>query len=153
MEFEEYDGLEQHHVKYLEIDGEDEITLVTPEEHTQIHLNSEREVIPARIVDAAHQRSPRRKAWVHSEAGKVARLRYDQSDKGRALQKRARNSDKGKATDKRRRQYLQSIHFSESHGTGTLLWERIQFNTKTGTVNYFSGFLGTTSKLPVINEK
>ena len=31
---EKYKGLEQHHVKYIERDGVDEIILVTHEEHT-----------------------------------------------------------------------------------------------------------------------
>ena len=32
--------LEQHHVRYLEIDGEDEIILLTHEEHQKLHRDA-----------------------------------------------------------------------------------------------------------------
>ena len=104
--------LEQHHIRYLEIHDEDEIIMLSHEEHKKVHAQDRAngfKPIPKWIVDAAHARSP---------VGKAAKKRYRQTEKGKATEaayqltdtsieaKRTDNvSDAGKA---RKRAYKQT---------------------------------------------
>ena len=99
--------LEQHHVKYLERDGKDEIILVTPDEHRRIHRRLKAQgVLPVskRIRDDAHNRSPVGKAtsaeYAQSDEGKMHKARYERSEKGKAARKRYRQSEKGRTVDR-----------------------------------------------------
>ena len=97
--------LETHHIRYLELHGEDEIIMLSREEHIKAHVQDRAngfKSIPIWIVRAAAARtygqtnkgkasSKRRIAkYEHSEAGKAARMKYEQSEAGKAV--RAKHS-------------------------------------------------------------
>ena len=78
--------LEQHHIKYKEIHGVDEIVMLTPSEHKELHRRLRREGkcnVPAdelaKISHRAHRRSPRSKAWV---------AKFEKSLKGKKISER-----------------------------------------------------------------
>ena len=99
--------LEQHHIRYEEIHGEDEIILLSREEHRKVHREDQAngfKPIPDWIVKAAKSRSPGRKAaqaeYEKSDAGKVTIAKYRGSEKGKIAGKagtaRHAQSKKGK---------------------------------------------------------
>lgn len=98
-------GLEQHHIRYLEIHGEDEIIMLSPEEHKKVHAQDQAngfKPIPKWIVQAAYNRSPVGKATQkqlnQTKERKATYRKYKQSEKGKAAKKRYQQSEKGKAT-------------------------------------------------------
>ncbi len=113
--------LEQHHIRYLEIHGEDEIIMLSHDEHVKVHVQDRAngaESIPLWIVEAAHLRSPAYKAaWAayekskeskaryaryrRSENGEATRVAYMESEKGRAKTARYTQSGKSKAASAR----------------------------------------------------
>lgn len=117
----------QHHVKYKEINGVDEIRLITQSEHRRIHHRLRKEGrcrVPVDelnvIVQKAHQRSPRRRSNMHN---------YNASIKRR-------------------------IGFVEQIGVNVQLFERIIFNQNTGHVFVSSGFnINGHGRLPVVDEQ
>lgn len=87
--------LEQHHIRYLEIHGEDEIIMLSHDEHVKVHVQDRVngfKPIPNWIVKAAHRRS---------SGCKVTRKKYKQSDEGKSSNKKYRQSEKGKIADNR----------------------------------------------------
>ena len=103
--------LEQHYVKYLERDGEDEIIVLTSKEHKEIHREMRANGMPLvseEIIQAAHARSPRRKStnkkYQQSEEGKViireANLRHEKTVKGKAVKKKYSQTEKGVAVNR-----------------------------------------------------
>ncbi len=72
--------LEQHHIRYSEIHGEDEIIILSHEEHKKVHAQDRANgfpPVPEWIVDTAHYRSP---------VGRAAKKRYRQTEKGKATE-------------------------------------------------------------------
>ena len=105
----------QHHRKYKEIHGVDEIVMMDVDEHTRLHKRLREEgkcTVPAdvlhRIASAAHKRTP----------------------KGSAAQKKNHANN---------RQY---IEFYEGVGASISLVERVVFNRNNGAVYYMSRFIG-----------
>ena len=104
--------LEQHHIRYEEIHGEDEIIMLTHEEHVKVHKEDRAngaESIPLWIVEAAHLRSPAYKAtWAayeKSEESKARNVKYRRSEKGETTRVAYMKSEKGRAKTAR---YTQS---------------------------------------------
>jgi hypothetical protein len=98
MEAKLMEILDQHHVKYLERDGEDEIIFVTHKEHMRIHNELKAQgvpPIPLEVIKAAHARSP---------LGRASNKKFRQSVKGKILEKRMRRSASGRTGQKRWRQ-------------------------------------------------
>lgn len=125
---------EQHHVKYKELHGEDEIVMLTHAEHRQLHARLRREGkcnVPAdeleKVSDAARRRSPRGR-------------KYAQSDERKLAAKIHRQSELGRQTANKHEAYRQSIRFDESFGKYTLFREHIRYNHETGSVGYTAGF-------------
>ena len=107
--------LVQHHVKYEELHGVDEIILLTPKEHMKAHRELKANGVKSvRLwrVNAAHKRSPMckaaRKLCRQTEANKTTAAAYRQTERGKAKAKvdgaRHAKTEKGKATDARYRQ-------------------------------------------------
>lgn len=166
MEFYEYEGLEQHHVKYLERDGVDEIILVTPYEHGRIHkeLHSAGvRTITKEIIFAAHLRSPRHEAYEKSDKRKEQRKKHGTSIKtkqtrheyyknrgGRDIQHKYRKSEAGILAKMESLNNTEYITFLEPLGEKVGLREKITFNKNTGHVGYTAYFRGYHCELPVI---
>lgn len=113
--------LEQHHIKYEEIHGEDEIVMLSRSEHRLIHRELRADgakPIPVNVIQAAHQRSPERKKYYENYC----------------------RSKCGKRTIKNLREKCRRIHFSEPLGNYTGLYEEIRYNPDTGSVTYSSMF-------------
>lgn len=97
--------LEQHHIRYEELHGEDEIILLTSEEHKKVHREDKAngfKPIPKWISNAAHERSPagkeqRNKYW-KSEQGKATIARHQRTEARKMSSKRHDQTEKGKAT-------------------------------------------------------
>lgn len=101
--------LEQHHVRYLEIHGEDEIIMLSHEEHRKVHSEDKAngfKPIPKWVVDAAHYRSPvhraAKKRYRQTEKGKVTEAAYALTDVSIAAKKADNVSEAGRA---RKRDY------------------------------------------------
>lgn len=99
--------LEQHHVRYKELHGEDEIVMLTISEHKRLHAElraNGAKPIPEWIIAAAHERSPkckiRHKMWEKSEAGKVMRAKLALTKRGKAISRAA--SSRHELTEKRK---------------------------------------------------
>lgn len=97
--------LEQHHIRYEEIHGEDEIILLSHEEHLKVHREDHAngfKPIPDWIVRAAQDRSPvgkvAHKRHRQTEGYRHTRIAYEQSDVGKVAREQYKQSDKGKAT-------------------------------------------------------
>lgn len=137
--------LEQHHVKYEEIDGVDEIIMLTRSEHVKLHRElriNGAEPVPLWIIEAARRRSP---------GNKTTSAAYDQSKKGKAISENYRQSDLGKQTAARHEGYRQSIWFNESFGKFTTFQEQIRYNHATGSVNYSAHFRAVSGyELPIM---
>jgi len=95
--------LEQHHIRYKEIHGEDEIIMLSHGEHMKVHREDKAngaKPIPEQILKAAHSRSPlgriSNKKFRQSDAGKQVEKKMKQSETGRVMQKRHRQSKVGK---------------------------------------------------------
>ncbi len=144
--------LMQHHVKYEEIHGVDEIVMLTRSEHAKLHLKLRKEGkcdVPANklceISDKAHRRSPK---------GKATSARYARTKKGKAQMDEYRQSEAGKLAAIRGASNLhpQRLEFSESFGRYTTFNEQIRYNEKSGAVYYVAYFQATCNHtLPVIN--
>lgn len=103
--------LEQHHIKYEEIDDIDEIVLVTPAEHKRIHKELKAngaKPVPRQIIEAAFRRSEKgrilnkascakyRKTKKGKVAQKAGRAKYKKSEKGKAAEIKYEQSEKGR---------------------------------------------------------
>jgi len=128
----------QHHVKYEELHGVDEIVWMTNGDHQKLHNRLRREnrcdVLPDdlhKISTIAHRRTDRyknaKKTYAHSESGRNVLLNYKNNN-------------------------IKRIDFNESMGTNIRLSEDIRYNTASGAVCYYADFRGDNGfKLPVID--
>ena len=124
--------LEQHHIRYKEIHGEDEIVMLTRSEHKKLHAKLRRTNgnIPDAVRWAAHQRSPARKEYYEN---------YCQSEQG-------------KRTIKNLREKCYRMYFSEPLGNYTGLCEEIRYNPETGSVTYSSMFRASKGRKLITME-
>lgn len=106
----------QHHIKYKEIHGIDEIKLMTKRDHLALHRKLRKErlcLIPveklAKIACSAHKRTKLAK-----EKNKTYHLKI-----------------------------LQHIFFTTTIEPSTALRERLTYNTNTGNVTWWADFTGT----------
>lgn len=114
--------LVQHHVKYEEIHGVDEIVMMEYDEHRKLHTRLRKE---GRCGITAE------KLRVISTAA------YNRSDKGKKTAKRYQQKY-GKLT----RSKENCIVFTETIGTNVLFIETLKVNPNLGTINYRSSFRG-----------
>ena len=141
----------EHHTKYKEIHGVAETTWITVSEHKTLHnrlRKSGKCNIPVdelrKISKSAHSRTKKsietRKRYRESERGKESKKKYDRSSK------------KKKAYERYRNKIIQRIHFVETYGKNTQLYEEITYNENTGNVVYYAAFRGVHKyKIPVID--
>ena len=120
--------LVQHHTKYKEIHGEDEIVMMTPSEHVRLHkrLRSKGQcTVPVdeltKISRAAHRRTEKGK---QSRAANNATYRKSEHGKEVLATYLAAYSIKN----------IRSIDFFDPLDTRINLHESIRFNAKTGGV-------------------
>lgn len=88
------DELEQHHIRYKELHGEDEIIMLSHAEHRKVHREDKVngfKPIPDWIVKAAYQRSL---------VGRNANSRYDRSKRGKERHTRHQQSESVKLATK-----------------------------------------------------
>jgi hypothetical protein len=128
----------QHHIKYKEIHGVDEIVWMTNGEHQKLHNRIRKDnkcnISPDelhKISTLAHQRT---------EKYKNSRETYACSKHGRNVLLKYQNKN------------IQKMDFNESFGTNTRFTEMIRYNTATGSVRYYARFRGDNGhKLLVID--
>ena len=99
--------LEQHHIRYEELHGEDEIIMLSREGHMKVHREDKAngfKPIPKWVVDAARRRSPGYRAtavkYAQSEEGRTANAKHEQSKNGKARGVKYEQSEKGRTTRK-----------------------------------------------------
>ncbi len=135
----------QHHVKYLELHGEDKIVMITRSEHSKLHLRLRNEgkcQIPVDELQKISQTANRR-----TDKHKEKQRKYMEN-----YNKEYIKSDHDKEVQKKYKKNYQKIDFVDSYGKNTLVRERIIYNHATGTITYSTGIEGTNGfKLPVIN--
>lgn len=166
----------QHHVKYKEIHGYDEIVWMTWSEHQKLHKRLRKEGkcnIPAdelqKISTKAHKRT---KKWdVYSKEYKKSKQwkeyiknyrqkdvykeqsrKYEHTIKRREYKKKYNQSDKYKEFVKKYNDNKKNIEFYESMGENILFCEMIVYNYNNGSVYYYDRFRGVYgTKLPKID--
>lgn len=128
----------QHHKKYEEIHGMDEIVWMTNSEHRSLHMRLRKEgkcTIPVdklrTIASAAHNRTEKGKKcikeYIRSESSKQHHREYEI-------------------------QNIQTLDFIETPGINTRFYEHIRYNRANGMVTYSASFMGTHRHiLPVID--
>lgn len=128
--------LVQHHTKYQELHGEDEVVMMEKGEHRRLHNRLRREnkcLVPP------------------ADLAKISAAARKRSDICKAHESAYYKSDKGKRTKK---QYLirnvQQFMFSERLAPHVRLFELFRYNNKTGNFTYRSTIEGQDGlKLPV----
>lgn len=110
-----------HHVKYEELHGVDEIVQMTNSDHQKLHRRLRREGKCNVSVEELH---------------KISEAAHHRSSEGRASKKKYQGSSKGKAAEKKYRcENIRRFNFTETLAPGIRLYEQIRYNEKTGRVN------------------
>ena len=120
--------LVQHHVKYKEIHGKDEVVMMEWGEHRALHR---------RLRKEGSCQIPR------EELHKIAHDAYRRTEKGMAKHKLS--------DDKYRKLYRQRIDFNTLMIDHINLNERIDYNHKNGNVYCSSGFRSTSGRYKIIS--
>jgi len=160
-------GLIQHHVKYKELHGVDEIVLMTQSEHKKLHMRLRKNnkcQVPRdelhKISAAAHRRTDKykqcAKKYRKTEQSIEYQKEYNRSENGRKVFKKSktkyRKSEHGFEVEKIYRKNYQTKHSSKSFGKNTSFQEQIIHNNVTGNITYSGRFRGKHGfKLPVID--
>lgn len=119
----------QHHVKYEETHGVDEIVMMDYDEHRKLHTRLRKEgkcTIPVKELHA------------------ISQAAYERTGKGKESHRRNNQIYSKKMENKQN-----CLFFYETVGVNALIEERIRVNPDTGTVRYVSRFKGN-SKLKLM---
>lgn len=133
--------LVQHHIKYEEIHGVDEVVMMTPSDHKKLHNRLRREgqctVPPSelyKISTAAHRRTEKCKQAMQQY--------YENEENGPRIRR---------MVDEYRRKNVEEMAFFERLDVGIYLKEHYRYNNATGNVWVSTGFHHTRRDIVFIN--
>lgn len=126
----------QHHIKYEELHGVDEIVMLTRSEHKNLHDRLRNEGKCNVSVD---------------ELRKISSKAHERTESRKAYARQYRTSEVGKVTYKRHEANRQCIGFNESLSKNVFFAERIRYNCVTGSVGYTARFQASKGYiLPIV---